>query len=730
LVFLSGVALFFLPLQLRTEDVELYASSGVLTFDLNIPSFELVDSETGETRIVMDGASYGFDPGYPMLPTLSYTFALPPGTRVEKAEVAGSREIIEGNYVIEPQPAPLPVGYSSNTYFQDLYEKNKQEIYSASDIVPNIAGELVSFSGRREYSLATVAVYPFSYCPQTGELYGLSGATIKISYCPLREDEFHLVEEFWAQGSLNSDVPESICNKDQAREWYAPSTRVRSSPRMLILTLDALQSSTENYISWREGFGYEVETVTLEDILSSGVEGLDTPEKIRNWLRSHAAPYDYLFIIGNYNDIPMRVLHGRGEDASADPSWYYPAVSDIYYGDLSSADAFSWDLDRDGLYGEVVSDGTGLILDMPDLEMELYVGRINLSDTKEIENILEKVQLFESSNDPTYKTSAVVHGSIPFYRTASGEGLDGAIFMEYLQETGILNRALTTSLYEKGGDLPSEFECSMPANHDNLVSSLHDNDVGVFVEYNHGSPVHFARAIIHDYNQDGYANDDEYEWFTELEVSDAWKLNLDHPNVAFLMSCLNGRPEEALCLAQALLNNGSVASVAHTRVSYSGGWHTPENGGFECLFYEDIKAFVQDSMSLGEAVSNSRPVLAAKEPGSHYLNTYTHLLYGDPSFKLFRYSSTDVAEPLPRVESIALSFGFPNSIRFSLPEPGYTRVEMWDVSGRRVGTLVDGWIEQGERTVSWNGIDLASGIYFITLRVSESTLSTKAVVIN
>jgi hypothetical protein len=60
----------------------------------------------------------------------------------------------------------------------------------------------------------------------------------------------------------------------------------------------------------------------------------------------------------------------------------------------------------------------------------------------------------------------------------------------------------------------------------------------------------------------------------------------------------------------------------------------------------------------------------------------------------------------------------PNSStwEFSLQRSGHTRLEVFDVSGRLVRTLVDGVFEAGIHSVMWNGADasgrdLPSGVY-------------------
>jgi hypothetical protein len=68
------------------------------------------------------------------------------------------------------------------------------------------------------------------------------------------------------------------------------------------------------------------------------------------------------------------------------------------------------------------------------------------------------------------------------------------------------------------------------------------------------------------------------------------------------------------------------------------------------------------------------------------------------------------------------------NIKFSLAEDGHTRVEIYNISGRRVKTLVDEFRNAGCYTVVWNGTDekgkqVGSGVYFYKFTTSnESTI--------
>ncbi len=58
---------------------------------------------------------------------------------------------------------------------------------------------------------------------------------------------------------------------------------------------------------------------------------------------------------------------------------------------------------------------------------------------------------------------------------------------------------------------------------------------------------------------------------------------------------------------------------------------------------------------------------------------------------------------------------------YSLEKPGHARLEVFDISGRRVATLVDGDKPAGRHEIAWRPTELASGIYFSRLTVGGKT---------
>jgi len=74
------------------------------------------------------------------------------------------------------------------------------------------------------------------------------------------------------------------------------------------------------------------------------------------------------------------------------------------------------------------------------------------------------------------------------------------------------------------------------------------------------------------------------------------------------------------------------------------------------------------------------------------------------------------------------------AIEFSLPRPGHVTLEVFDIVGRKVTTLVDEYVTAGVRRVLWNGCDaqgagVASGIYFYRIQTGDFRETRKMILL-
>ena len=119
--------------------------------------------------------------------------------------------------------------------------------------------------------------------------------------------------------------------------------------------------------------------------------------------------------------------------------------------------------------------------------------------------------------------------------------------------------------------------------------------------------------------------------------------------------------------------------------------------------------------------------------GSGGVNIYPEV--GESQFTLtVAYGSAGVVdEPVPT--EFALYPAYPNPfnpstmISFDVPELQNVSVQIFNITGQLIETLINGNIESGKHKVLWNAGNLPSGIYFVQLTSSDGILSKKIVII-
>jgi len=79
-------------------------------------------------------------------------------------------------------------------------------------------------------------------------------------------------------------------------------------------------------------------------------------------------------------------------------------------------------------------------------------------------------------------------------------------------------------------------------------------------------------------------------------------------------------------------------------------------------------------------------------------------------------------------------FNAATMITYRIATDGPVRVEVYDILGRRMGTLVDAWQRAGEYQVMWNGADIhgnpaGSGMYFYRLQSDDGLLTRKMILL-
>lgn len=69
------------------------------------------------------------------------------------------------------------------------------------------------------------------------------------------------------------------------------------------------------------------------------------------------------------------------------------------------------------------------------------------------------------------------------------------------------------------------------------------------------------------------------------------------------------------------------------------------------------------------------------------------------------------------------------TISYTIPEDGKVQLKVFDILGREVTTLIDGFISAGKYTVKWDGSYAVSGVYLYRITYKNQILSKKMLLI-
>jgi hypothetical protein len=108
----------------------------------------------------------------------------------------------------------------------------------------------------------------------------------------------------------------------------------------------------------------------------------------------------------------------------------------------------------------------------------------------------------------------------------------------------------------------------------------------------------------------------------------------------------------------------------------------------------------------------------------------------DESDALFRITSTGIEEiaTLPLAMTLSVK-AYPNPakslsvVRYSLPAEGKVLLQLYDISGRLLKTLVDENKNPGIYKITLNTKTLASGVYFLSLKSKEKRIIERLVIV-
>ena len=227
-----------------------------------------------------------------------------------------------------------------------------------------------------------------------------------------------------------------------------------------------------------------------------------------------------------------------------------------------------------------------------------------------------------------------------------------------------------------------------------------------------------------------FAGDARGMWVEDLRNADGlatgesvdYPLQVNSAAEALAVTLVFTDPPATIGAAAPIINNLDLELIAPDATSYkgnvlSGGWSAP-GGSFDAL--NTVERVLLASPASGQWTLRVHGTNVPEGPQG-----FAIVVNGDVSGSLTAVPDGETAlAALPRLAApVPNPFNPKTTLRFSLPAAGAARLAIYDLSGRRLVTLVDEALAAGEHAAEWDGRDaagaqVASGIYLARLEAA------------
>ncbi len=346
----------------------------------------------GYDIVGLNRAGWLADLGKPMLPCKEINIALPHGMKAERLRVLESRfEEIPGDFRVFPSQPPIRTGIAG----EDRGFINPQPAtYSSSEPYPPQPARLGHQADLAGQGIAAVQVYPLQYVPAEGRLRLCTSITLCIEGVGGYECGDYLPAHMSDRCAriYEETVKELVQNRHEVDLRTSPQL---SSSKLtpngpfdhVIITSSTFTPYFQPLVDWHTQKGVK-DTVVTTDWIYSHYTGADS-QKVRSFIVDASSTWGAVyFLLG-------------GEDQTVPLAYRY------YYSDTASSDQYYSDYDDDWIH-------------------EVFVGRVTVEDTTEVNTFVSKVLKYERDPPRT---------NYPLDILLIGMDLNLATHMEWLKES-------------------------------------------------------------------------------------------------------------------------------------------------------------------------------------------------------------------------------------------------------------------------------------------------------
>jgi len=719
----------------------LESNADYMTVSISVPGFWLGNSVAGGTRwdcIELPGFFSQSDVGLPEVPGVAQMFALPFGTEavvsIENVEYA----TFSGINLVPVQTPEIDMPHNPFPFRQS------DAVYNTNSFFPSQWAEAVAPGTWGGISTGKLVASPFRYNPVSEKLMVAKTMTIKVVF-----DGNAGNIAFPSTEAVRNGAEATLINYELVQADASMPTDAEAAVFVFVTTDDNLSAITP-LVEFYQGIGYETSVESFS--------GSATTSAVKAAISDHysAGVTRFALIAGDYASLPSHNYSGFVGDY-----WYACLVGsdltpEIAVGRLTgNASQITTQVNKiiDGYYQYDFNDSntTGIVPSTSVLaaHQEQYPYKYTECCNQIAAYSYATSMTFYKVYPPLGGTAAMVsdrindgigcvgyrgHGDVTEWSWSPGWTKTNIQALTNTFMPPVWSIACNCGRYQTGAECLAESWAwddhgasgNLAANNPSYTTPNHTYMKEIYKNlynegiYNVGEAINQASiAIITAFGSSGETNAKMYIWFgdpaMEIFTNDA----ANPTNLT--INCNPGMVNPgSQTITMTVTSQGSPVSGA--TVALSDGID-----GIETItFYETGTTNSSGQVSFTVNVPSGATTL--------YTGARKHN-YGPVSTKIDVYPTSveDVAEGIETaVLGVAVSANPVTdsaALNFSTPVTGHTVVQVFDLSGRAVTTLVNEEVTAGNHSINWTPDNISSGVYFVRLTTPAGTVSTQAMVL-
>jgi len=446
---------YLLESNVSASSVVSEGQSLVINYSISELNVESIENENGTFfRISIPGHTPTYSPGRPELPVLSRLIYIPDGTdyKIRISEVKSTR-LHPSAKKMKGILYPAQESDTKSSIQRKKDFKMDRALYDSRKTIPADTVKIETAGSVRGNNLSNIIITPVRYNPKTNSLEVITSMKIEITNIsiPGGKSEIQPSESQLFIESLNK----SVLNYSKGEVIPGFSDK---PVRMVILTDTTFKKFLAPFIKWKTQKGFNL-TVLYRGKKYAGESYTEIKTTLTNLYKSLSPAPEYLLIIGDTKRIPY---YGSGN------------ITDMYYGEF---------------------DGNG------DYMPEMFIGRLPVSDTTQLKNVINKIIQYEKyqfTSQNTFQSRALITGGTD---EGNKKIINGQIYYAITNYINSLNKLSEYHFY---------YEQAISANAEDSIRKLQRKGLA-FINYTgHGDAYGWLDPTIKSGDLDTVSNKNMY----------------------------------------------------------------------------------------------------------------------------------------------------------------------------------------------------------------------------